>query len=63
MNKKYWMTGLLALLLAFSAGCGQKPTAAPADTNPETEAGEVQTPQDNPGGRLLMIIRKMTQHQ
>ncbi|GAE04743.1 hypothetical protein JCM10914_799 [Paenibacillus sp. JCM 10914] len=24
MNKKYWMTGLLAVLLAFSAGCGQK---------------------------------------
>ncbi|MBT2760656.1 GerMN domain-containing protein [Paenibacillus lautus] len=49
MNKKYWMTGLLALLLAFSAGCGQKPTAAPAETNPETATGEVQTPQDNPG--------------
>ncbi|MCI1777883.1 MAG: GerMN domain-containing protein [Paenibacillus lautus] len=49
MNKKYWMTGLLALLLAFSAGCGQKPTAAPAETSPETEAGQVQTPQDEPG--------------
>ncbi|MEC0254908.1 GerMN domain-containing protein [Paenibacillus lautus] len=48
MNKKYWMTGLLALLLAFSAGCGQKPTAAPAETNPETATGEVQTPQDHP---------------
>lgn len=36
MNKKYWMTGMLALLLVFSAGCGQKPAAAPADTPEQT---------------------------
>lgn len=48
MNKKYWMTGLLALLLAFSAGCGQKPAAAPADTSPESASGQAQTPQGDP---------------
>ncbi|MEJ9220962.1 GerMN domain-containing protein [Paenibacillus glucanolyticus] len=48
MNKKYWMTGLLALLLAFSAGCGQKPAAAPADTSPESSSGQAQTPQEDP---------------
>jgi len=43
MNKKYWMTGLLSLMLVFSAGCGQKPAAAPAGTSPDNTAGQVET--------------------
>lgn len=42
MNKKYWLTGMLALLLVFSAGCGQKPTAAPSDMEPsQTTSAEL----------------------
>ncbi|MGG3282342.1 GerMN domain-containing protein [Paenibacillus solani] len=43
MNKKYWMTGLLSLMLVFSAGCGQKPAAAPAGTSPDNAAEQVET--------------------
>lgn len=43
MNKKYWMAGLLSLMLVFSAGCGQKPAAAPAGTSPDNAAGQVET--------------------
>lgn len=43
MNKKYWMTGLLSLMLVFSAGCGQKPAAAPAGTSPDHTAGQLET--------------------
>ncbi|WP_054957381.1 GerMN domain-containing protein [Paenibacillus dakarensis] len=38
MNRKYLVAGLLSLVLVFSAGCGQKPAAAPNDpvtTTPE----------------------------
>ena len=39
MNRKYLVTGLLALVLAISAGCGQKPAAAPIE--PSQEPSEV----------------------
>ncbi|MFC7682102.1 GerMN domain-containing protein [Paenibacillus sp. GCM10028914] len=32
MNKKIWTLGLLAAVMVFSAGCGQKPGAAPENT-------------------------------
>ncbi|MGG1877007.1 GerMN domain-containing protein [Paenibacillus cisolokensis] len=50
MNKKYWMTGMLALLLVFSAGCGEKPAAAPSETEPsqETAAMLPEEPQEQP---------------
>ncbi|MFC7682100.1 GerMN domain-containing protein [Paenibacillus sp. GCM10028914] len=35
MNRKYLVTGLLALVLALSAGCGQKPAAAPVEPSQE----------------------------
>ncbi|WP_054957383.1 GerMN domain-containing protein [Paenibacillus dakarensis] len=37
MNRKLWSIGLLAALMVFSAGCGQKPEAAPGNT-PEQNA-------------------------
>ena len=51
MNRKYLVTGLLALVLAISAGCGQKPAAAPIE--PAQEPTEVVnkevTPSENKG--------------
>ncbi|KKO52274.1 GerMN domain-containing protein [Paenibacillus sp. DMB20] len=43
MNKKYWAAGLLTIVLALAAGCGQKPAAAPSEP-PQNTAGQVQTP-------------------
>ena len=51
MNKKYWMTGMLALLLVFSAGCGQKPAAAPADTPEQTVDADQADPGDQAAGQ------------
>lgn len=36
MNRKYLVTGLLSLVLVLSAGCGQKPAAAPIEPTPTT---------------------------
>lgn len=44
MNKKYWAAGLLTIVLALTAGCGQKPAAAPSEP-PQNTAGQVQTPE------------------
>lgn len=44
MNKKYWTVGLLTIVLALAAGCGQKPAAAPSEP-PQNTAGQVPTPE------------------
>ncbi|SMF87165.1 Sporulation and spore germination [Paenibacillus uliginis N3/975] len=44
MNRKYLVTGLLALVLAVSTGCGQKPAAAPSEPNTQS-SGEVEAPE------------------
>lgn len=36
MNKKIWTVGLLAAVMVFGAGCGQKPEAAPGNTPEQT---------------------------
>lgn len=41
------MTGVLSFMLVFSAGCGQKPTTAPAGTSPDNAAGQEQTAMNN----------------
>ncbi|MGG3282340.1 GerMN domain-containing protein [Paenibacillus solani] len=48
MNRKFWSIGLLAAVMLVSAGCGQKPGAAP-DNTPEqvTPAPGGQTGQGN----------------
>lgn len=43
MNRKYLVTGLLALVLAVSTGCGQKPAAAPNEPS-QQPSEEVQSP-------------------
>lgn len=39
MNKKLWFVGMLAAVMVFSAGCGQKPGAAPGDTTEQNTSG------------------------
>lgn len=39
MNKKLWFVGMLAAVMVFSAGCGQKPGAAPGDTTGQNTEG------------------------
>ncbi|RCX23366.1 sporulation and spore germination protein [Fontibacillus phaseoli] len=47
MNRKFYITGMLVLLLALSTGCGQKPGAAPADSPVSGAAGNsTETNQD-----------------
>ncbi|MFB4327304.1 GerMN domain-containing protein [Paenibacillus sp. CR_12] len=50
MNRKIWAVGLLAAVMLISAGCGQKPGAAPDDTPEQvTPAPDDQTGQSNGG--------------
>ncbi|WP_106767903.1 GerMN domain-containing protein [Paenibacillus faecalis] len=44
MNRKYLLTGLLALVLAVSTGCGEKPAAAPSEPA-QQPSEEVQAPE------------------
>lgn len=41
MKRKMWIAGLLVLLIAISAGCGQKPQVAPAPEQPNEISGAV----------------------
>ncbi|CAM2793355.1 GerMN domain-containing protein [Paenibacillus sediminis] len=43
MNKKIWVTGLLAILLVTAAGCGQKPTAAPSNSGSKSDTVQGQS--------------------
>lgn len=47
MNKKLWTVGLLAAVMVFSAGCGQKPGAAP-DNTPEQNTPVAPSPEADP---------------
>lgn len=41
MKRKMWMAGILVLLMALSAGCGQKPQIAPVPEQPNEISGAV----------------------
>ncbi|WP_339273171.1 GerMN domain-containing protein [Paenibacillus sp. FSL W8-0426] len=41
MNKKIWIAALLVTVMAVAAGCGSKPTAAPAQTQGATTENNV----------------------
>ncbi|AOZ91276.1 GerMN domain-containing protein [Paenibacillus crassostreae] len=43
MNKKWWCTGLLVLVVAIGTACGDKPQVLPADE----QTGVVQVPDEN----------------
>ncbi|MGG4481929.1 GerMN domain-containing protein [Paenibacillus illinoisensis] len=46
MNKKIWIAALLVTVMAVAAGCGSKPTAAPAPSQTQGEGTEVSAPED-----------------
>lgn len=46
MNKKIWIAALLVTVMAVAAGCGSKPTAAPAPSQTQGAGTEVSVPED-----------------
>ncbi|WP_106767901.1 GerMN domain-containing protein [Paenibacillus faecalis] len=58
MNKKIWTVGLLAAVMVFGAGCGEKPETAPGNAPeqntstaplPEADPAPSQSAEENPG--------------
>ncbi|MHA0855360.1 GerMN domain-containing protein [Paenibacillus sp. CMAA1364] len=55
MSRKWWSTGLLALVVVLGTGCGDKPTAQPNETQPEIE---IPTTNTSGGGNTIEVEDK-----